>query len=182
MSDNQTKTANNSDVRIIMLAPGERITVRYKNWRGEIAVRRIELDGVPIWARSEWHPEPQWLVWGSDLDAGGVSRLWAVKDMEPVTFDVPPPLPPHPKPTQGPGAVEWQPMADAFKDGRWMVFKLEGDGTRYYVQFGSWSKRTGSWVCMDNLTGRISECRPLAWWPFPDYMSMDENQPPGEVS
>ena len=85
MANNVHQTAAGNDVRIVTLRPGERIRVRYKNWRGEVAIRHIALEGVPIWARSEWHPEPQWLIWGSDMDAGWISRFWAVKDMEPVT-------------------------------------------------------------------------------------------------
>jgi hypothetical protein len=68
---------------IILLRSGERIRVRYTNWRGVQAIRNIELDGAPHWGRTEWHPEPQWLIAGTDTD-NGQHRMWAVKDMEPV--------------------------------------------------------------------------------------------------
>lgn len=68
---------------LTLLVAGERIRVRYTNWRGEVAIRNIELDGAPHWGRSSYHPEPQWLICGTDLDKGQ-PRVWAVKDMEPV--------------------------------------------------------------------------------------------------
>jgi hypothetical protein len=41
--------------------------VRYRNWKGEEAVRRI----IPMWlwwGSNEYHPEPQWLVECHDMD------------------------------------------------------------------------------------------------------------------
>ena len=39
------------------------ITVRYKNWRGEIATRKIvPIAGSLRWGSTEWHPEKQWLL------------------------------------------------------------------------------------------------------------------------
>ncbi len=66
-----------------LLAPGERIRVKYKNWRGETAIRNIELNSSVHWRRTKWHPEPQWLIVGRDIDSGE-NRFWAVKGMEPV--------------------------------------------------------------------------------------------------
>lgn len=39
----------------------------YRNWRGEIAVRYIEPESI-YWGKSEYHPEPQWLLYGMDCD------------------------------------------------------------------------------------------------------------------
>lgn len=55
-------------VRLILLRAGDRIKVRYKNWRGETSIRNIELDGVAFWGKTQWHPEPTWLVAGTDID------------------------------------------------------------------------------------------------------------------
>lgn len=70
-------------MNIVLLQPGERIRFRYKNWRGETAIRNVELDGVVHWGRTQWHPQSQWLICGTDIDRSE-SRVFAVKDMEPV--------------------------------------------------------------------------------------------------
>lgn len=47
----------------------ETITVRYRNWRGEVRLRNL----VPLrlWHGStEWHPEPQWLLTCRDAETG----------------------------------------------------------------------------------------------------------------
>jgi hypothetical protein len=57
--------------------------VVYTNWRGETRERLIEFDGVVHWAKSQWHPEPQWMIWGDDLETGE-HRCWAVSGMKPL--------------------------------------------------------------------------------------------------
>lgn len=78
MSQDKSQTAN-----IILLRAGERVRVSYTNWRGETAIREIEFDGAPHWGRTEWHPEPQWLICGTDVEKKE-SRVWAVRDMRPA--------------------------------------------------------------------------------------------------
>lgn len=55
------------------------VTIRYKNYRGEISTRRI----VPnkIWFGSnEYHPEEQWLLDAHDLEKDA-ERSFAIKDI-----------------------------------------------------------------------------------------------------
>lgn len=47
--------------------PGQRIRFRYTNWRGEVADRHIEVLGVRF-GSTEWHPSPQLLLRGLDLE------------------------------------------------------------------------------------------------------------------
>jgi hypothetical protein len=56
------------------------ITVSYKNWRGETAIRKI----VPLnisFNATEYHPKPQWLLQVYDLDKNDF-RDYALKDIE----------------------------------------------------------------------------------------------------
>jgi hypothetical protein len=55
------------------------VTVRYKNYRGEVAIRQI----VPIklfWGKTEYHPHEQWLmtVWDCERNA---YRDYALQDI-----------------------------------------------------------------------------------------------------
>lgn len=68
---------------LVLLQAGECIKVRYTNWKGETAIRNIELAGCPHWGKTQWHPEPTWLIAGTDLDKNE-HRVWSIKDMEPV--------------------------------------------------------------------------------------------------
>lgn len=68
---------------LILLQAGERARVLYKNWRGETAIRNIEFTGAPHWGRTDWHPHPQWLIAGTDLDKNE-DRVWSVADMSPA--------------------------------------------------------------------------------------------------
>src|SRR5690348_2279896 len=55
------------------------VVIRYTNYRGETADRRI----IPIRIRfgsTEWHPEEQWLLDAFDLDRGA-DRAFALKDV-----------------------------------------------------------------------------------------------------
>jgi predicted DNA-binding transcriptional regulator YafY len=55
------------------------VTIRYRNWRGEVADRRIMPHS--IWFGStQWHPESQWLLDALDLDRNEV-RSFAMKDI-----------------------------------------------------------------------------------------------------
>lgn len=55
------------------------ITFGYTNYRGEYAIRRV----VPMkwyWGSTEYHPQPQWLMEGYDVE-GDKTRDFAVQDM-----------------------------------------------------------------------------------------------------
>lgn len=69
---------------LTLLAPGETIRVWYKNWRGETSIREIELNGAPHWGRTQWHPEPCWLITGTDI-IKNEDRVWSIADMRPVS-------------------------------------------------------------------------------------------------
>jgi hypothetical protein len=60
-------------------------TFTYRNHRGLTAQRRAVFSCL-IFAASEWHAEPQWLIEGLDLDKGA-TRLFAMRDMTDVTYD-----------------------------------------------------------------------------------------------
>lgn len=61
---------------------GQPITVRYRNWRGETAIRTIV--PIRIWhGATEWHPEAQWLMEAVDSERG-VVRDFALRDMNPA--------------------------------------------------------------------------------------------------
>lgn len=77
------KATVEGNVRLVLLADGHAARVRYRNWRGEVAIRNIEFTGAPHWGHTQWHPEPQWLIAGTDMDRQE-HRVWAIADMEPV--------------------------------------------------------------------------------------------------
>ncbi len=56
---------------------GEPITLIYRNWRGEVAERTV-LPKRLWWGATEWHPEPQWLMSGTDVEKG-TERDFAVR-------------------------------------------------------------------------------------------------------
>lgn len=59
------------------------VRIRYRNYRGETAVRHIK--PCHIWFGStSWHPEPQWLLEAIDLDKGA-ERSFALSDI--LDFD-----------------------------------------------------------------------------------------------
>ena len=81
MSDNPT-TANEPPLVVFF---GNRIRVKYRNWRGLVSIRHIEIGGPLFWGSTEHHPEPQWLVMGWDMKKKkSACRVWAIKDMWPV--------------------------------------------------------------------------------------------------
>ena len=55
------------------------LEVTYRNWRGEIAVRRI-IPKLMWFGKTEWHPEEQWLIRAFDVDKQ-VDRDFALSDM-----------------------------------------------------------------------------------------------------
>lgn len=66
------------------LHPASRQPLRftYRNWRGEVAERRVEPRFIWFGA-TEYHPEPQWLLNAYDLDRPGYQeRDFAMRDME----------------------------------------------------------------------------------------------------
>jgi predicted DNA-binding transcriptional regulator YafY len=58
---------------------GRELHIRYRNWRGEVAVRRIVPDHI-WYGSTEWHNEHQWLLDAIDLDRGE-TRSFAIKDI-----------------------------------------------------------------------------------------------------
>lgn len=54
----------------------------YRNWRGEIAERRVRPIRMEFGA-TEWHPEPQWLMIAWDLDKNA-ERAFAMADINPL--------------------------------------------------------------------------------------------------
>lgn len=67
------------------------LTFTYRNWRGEVAERKV----VPIhvwFGTTDWHPEPQWFLNANDLDKGE-TRDFAMKDIGAAS-----PQPPSPEP------------------------------------------------------------------------------------
>lgn len=49
---------------------GQPIPMIYRNWRGEVAQRRIRPAGLPYWGTTEWHPEPGWILPVIDTEKG----------------------------------------------------------------------------------------------------------------
>ena len=63
-----------------MIRQDRAIRFTYTNWRGEVAVRHA----VPIrlaWVITDWHPEPQWIMFAHDLDKGQ-PRTFALRDCD----------------------------------------------------------------------------------------------------
>ena len=54
--------------------------VRYKNWRGEVAVRTIIPQRV-YWGSTEWHPQEQWLIEVLEVDKS-ILRVFAMVDVQ----------------------------------------------------------------------------------------------------
>lgn len=60
--------------------PDHVVMIRYTNYRGETADRRIVPQAIRF-ASTEWHPEPQWLLDAIDLDKGA-ARSFAMRDIQ----------------------------------------------------------------------------------------------------
>jgi hypothetical protein len=54
------------------------IKFQYTNYRGETAMRAVLLIRIEF-GSTEWHPEPQWLLHGVDVDKA-MSRTFALRD------------------------------------------------------------------------------------------------------
>lgn len=62
------------------IAEAVQITMTYRNWRGEVAQRTIR--PVALWfGKTDWHPEPGWLLSAWDCDKGG-RRDFALADCQ----------------------------------------------------------------------------------------------------
>jgi hypothetical protein len=61
------------------LRQGDIITFTYTNYKGETSVRTAKFVSIS-YGSTEYHPEPQFLIAGYDLDKKGL-RGYAVKDM-----------------------------------------------------------------------------------------------------
>lgn len=55
------------------------VTIRYTNYRGETADRRIIPSGLRF-ATTDWHPEEQWILDAFDLDRNA-DRSFAMADI-----------------------------------------------------------------------------------------------------
>ncbi len=62
-----------------MTAPKQAVRILYTNHRGDTAWRRIVPESIQ-WGSTDWHPEPQWLLWAFDLDRDAV-RTFALRDI-----------------------------------------------------------------------------------------------------
>ena len=70
---------------LLLIGPGTtspEIEFTYTNWKGETKERRAVLSSL-WWGSNEWHPEPQLLAHGYDLDKKA-QRTYAIKDMSNV--------------------------------------------------------------------------------------------------
>ncbi|MER9867382.1 WYL domain-containing protein [Mesorhizobium sp. M0136] len=62
-----------------MTKDNRELVFNYTNWRGDQSVRRIV--PVKIWyGTTDWHPEAQWFLQGTDLDKSEL-RDFALKDI-----------------------------------------------------------------------------------------------------
>lgn len=60
------------------ITPKMVLTMEYKNWRGEVAIRTIV--PVEIWfGKTDWHPEQQWFIKATDVDKSEI-RDFALRD------------------------------------------------------------------------------------------------------
>lgn len=56
------------------------VTVRYRNYRGEVAVRKIVPTGKLWFGKTEYHPHDQWLMQVWDCEKGAY-RDYALQDI-----------------------------------------------------------------------------------------------------
>ncbi len=71
-----------SNQNLFELVPHDWIEFDYVNWKGLKSRRRMEV-GELHYGSNEFHPEPQWLLDGYDLDKKA-PRMFAMKDMSNV--------------------------------------------------------------------------------------------------
>lgn len=58
---------------------GEEILLDYTNWEGKQGIRRVQPKKI-VWGSTQWHPEPQWLLVGIDVEKNA-ERQFAMKDI-----------------------------------------------------------------------------------------------------
>jgi predicted DNA-binding transcriptional regulator YafY len=63
---------------------GTVVAFEYKNWRGEYSSRRVLVRGL-YWGYTEYHPIPQFLLSGFDLDKNE-NRDFAADDITHLTI------------------------------------------------------------------------------------------------
>lgn len=56
------------------------VTVRYKNYRGEVAVRKFVPTGKMWFGRTEYHPQDQWIMQVFDCERNAY-RDYALQDI-----------------------------------------------------------------------------------------------------
>lgn len=59
---------------------GQPVIIDYTNYRGERSLRRILPGSKFGWGSNEYHPEPQWLMTGYDLEKKAW-RIFALRDI-----------------------------------------------------------------------------------------------------
>jgi len=67
---------------LVLISPGVpvvEVEFTYTNWKGETKQRKAVFTTL-FWGSNEWHKEPQFLIYGYDLDKRA-SRTYAVKDI-----------------------------------------------------------------------------------------------------
>jgi predicted DNA-binding transcriptional regulator YafY len=62
--------------------PGQVLRFRYVNWQGVVANRTTRVIELTF-GKTEWHPEPQWLLKAYDIEKNAV-RFFALQDMVPI--------------------------------------------------------------------------------------------------
>lgn len=80
---------NDLEDETIRLLPGPlnlgvEVGFTYKNWKGEVGERRAVFTGL-VWGKNEWHPTPQLLLEGYDLDKKA-PRTFAARDISNVHY------------------------------------------------------------------------------------------------
>ena len=66
----------------IKVSTSRPMKVRYTNYRGETSNREIQAREI-FFGSNEYHPEPQWLMRGIDMERF-VERVFAIRDMVPL--------------------------------------------------------------------------------------------------
>lgn len=64
---------------MLHLYPGRTVEIDYTNWKGERSKRRIDCGNLE-YGSTEWHPEPQFLLFAYDYEKEDF-RQFAIKDI-----------------------------------------------------------------------------------------------------
>ena len=56
-------------IKAVHVKPGNFVTFDYTNYKDEKSHRRVQVLDI-IWGATEWHPDKQFLLLGTDLDKG----------------------------------------------------------------------------------------------------------------